>query len=222
PGSVETPSSSVHGGVKTCVPAHACGVAAGGGGGGAGVLSGGAAGVDCGVSVEGGVAPADAEGAAGGVVITWDEVAAVPPPLCLASPHASRIAPEITAARTRMCPSPNSPAIQRACQWRPTAAASRSVCNAARREHRVSPIGSGTFQRNERRFHGCQRASTGCRADRPSGGTPGSRTRSDGREWQQELAQLFERSLPKLCRSHLLGLLPRWADLHQHPLPRGS
>src|SRR5438132_10101210 len=169
PGSVATPSSSVHGVVKTCVPAHACGVAAGGGGGGAGVLSGGAAGVDCGaagvdcgVSVEGGVAPADAEGAAGGVVVTWDEVAAVPPPLSLAPPHPSRIAPEITAARTRMCASPNSPAIQGACQWSPTAATSRSACNAARGEQRASPIGSGTLPRNERRFHGCERASAGC------------------------------------------------------------
>src|SRR5256714_1511711 len=44
PGSVATPSSSVHGVVKTCVPAHACGVAAGGGGGGAGGVSRGAAG----------------------------------------------------------------------------------------------------------------------------------------------------------------------------------
>src|SRR5205823_3334514 len=106
PGRAATPSISVHGVVKTCVPAHARGVAAGGGGagvavlsggagggvvasGGAGVLSGGAVGVDCGALVEGAVPPVgDAAGVAGAGVVAADETAVPPPPGSLARPHA--------------------------------------------------------------------------------------------------------------------------------------
>ena len=95
------PSTSVHGVVKTCVPAHALGVGGAGGGAGVGVLSGGGAGGEDGVALVD-----DAEGSAGGGVVTWDVTAAVPPPLFLAPPHPTRIAPVSTAARTRMCPLP--------------------------------------------------------------------------------------------------------------------
>src|SRR5205823_8473190 len=124
PGRAVTPSISVHGVVKTCVPAHARGVAAGGGGagvtvlsggagggvvasGGAGVLSGGAVGVDCGALVEGAVPPVgDAAGVAGAGVVAADETAVPPPPGSLPRPHPSRIVQVTTAARTRMFPSP--------------------------------------------------------------------------------------------------------------------